>query len=159
MRLILVYSPGFLFILPSSLMIALGALIELTVFAHISIFGRSWYVHTAIVGSALTIVGLQVLGLGMCGRAYGVYVLGSPDPTFDRLERRFRLEHGLLIGGLLTLAGFALGGVMVGKWAARGFGTLSEERLGILSITLIVAGIQVFFTSFMLSILGLRRAR
>jgi glycosyltransferase involved in cell wall biosynthesis len=159
LRLMLVYSPGFLFLMPGSIMIVLGALTDLTVFAHISIFGRAWYIHTAILGSALVIVGLQVVGLGLCGRAYGAFVLGNPDPGFDRLHRRIRLEHGLLLATLVTLVGLAVGGVMIGKWAARGFGTLSEERLAVLSVTLVIAGIQIFFTSFLLSILGLRRAR
>jgi glycosyltransferase involved in cell wall biosynthesis len=159
LRLMLVYSPGFLFLMPGSIMIVLGALTDLTVFAHISIFGRAWYIHTAILGSALAIVGLQVVGLGLCGRAYGAFVLGNPDPGFDRLHRRIRLEHGLLLATLVTLVGLAVGGVMIGKWAARGFGTLSEERLAVLSVTLVIAGIQIFFTSFLLSILGLRRAR
>jgi glycosyltransferase involved in cell wall biosynthesis len=159
LRLMLVYSPGFLFLMPGSIMIVLGALTDLTVFAHISIFGRAWYIHTAILGSALVIVGLQVVGLGLCGRAYGAFVLGNPDPGFDRLHRRIRLEHGLLLATLVTLVGLAVGGVMIGKWAARGFGTLSEERLAVLSVTLVIAGIQISFTSFLLSILGLRRAR
>jgi glycosyltransferase involved in cell wall biosynthesis len=159
LRLMLVYSPGFLFLFPGSFMVVIGALADLTVFAHISIFGRAWYVHTAILGSALVIVGLQVIGLGLCGRAYGVFVLGNPDPDFERLHRRIRLEHGLLFATLLTLVGLAVGGVMVGKWAAHGFGTLAEERLAVLSATLVIAGIQIFFTSFLLSILGLRRER
>ena len=48
---------------------------------------------------------------------------------------------------------------MVGKWAANGFGTLEEERLAILAATVIAVGAQIFFTSFLLSIIGLRRAR
>ena len=41
----------------------------------------------------------------------------------------------------------------------RGFGELGEERLAILAATLMIVGIQVFFSSFLLSILGLRRDR
>ena len=44
-------------------------------------------------------------------------------------------------------------------WVNRGFGQLSEERLAVLAATLIIVGIQIFFTSFLLSILGLRRTR
>jgi hypothetical protein len=70
---------------------------------------------------------------------------------------RFRLEHGLLLGAGLTLAGMAIGGVVVGRWVARGLGSLSEERVTILAATLVIVGIQVFFTSFLVSMLGLRR--
>jgi hypothetical protein len=47
--------------------------------------------------------------------------------------------------------------VIVGIWVDRGFGQLSEERLAVLSVTLLIVGIQIFFSSFLLSILGLRR--
>ena len=50
-------------------------------------------------------------------------------------------------------------GIVVGKWAANGFGTLQEERLAILAFTVIAVGAQIFFTSFLLSIIGLRRPR
>jgi hypothetical protein len=58
---------------------------------------------------------------------------------------------------VLTLVGFVTGVAIVVAWAHRGFGTLSEERLAILAATAIVAGIQVFFTSFLLSLIGIRR--
>ena len=51
----------------------------------------------------------------------------------------------------------ALAAVIVGIWVNRGFGALSEERLATLAATLMIVGIQIFFSSFLLSILGLRR--
>jgi hypothetical protein len=73
------------------------------------------------------------------------------------MRARFRLEHGLMLGGAIAFAGLALAGVIVGIWIDRDFGTLSEERLAVLAATLIVVGLQIFFSSFLLSILGLRR--
>jgi glycosyltransferase involved in cell wall biosynthesis len=157
LRLILVYSPTALFIVPGLIMLTLGVLLMLTVLASVTLAGRGFYIHTLIGGSLFVIVGIQVLGLGLCGRAYSVYQLGERDPTFERMRRRFKLEHGLLLAAFLTLSGLVAGGVIVGTWVGRGFGTLSEERLAILSVTAVVAGIQVFFTSFLLSLLGLRR--
>ena len=75
------------------------------------------------------------------------------------MRARFRLEHGLLLGGGIVLAGLTLAAVIVGIWIDRGFGQLSEERLAVLAAALIIVGIQVFFSSFLLSILGLRRAK
>ncbi len=49
--------------------------------------------------------------------------------------------------------------MIVGTWIEHGFGALAEERLAVLAATLIIVGIQVFFSSFLLSILGLRRRR
>ena len=94
---------------------------------------------------------------GLCAHAYGTYFMGEHDPWFDRMRARFRLEHGLLLGGGIVLAGLAIGAVVIGVWIDRGFGALSEERLAMLAATLIIVGIQIFFSSFLLSILGLRR--
>ena len=44
-------------------------------------------------------------------------------------------------------------------WAERGFGALSEERLAVMAAALIIVGIQIFFSSFLISIIGLRRRR
>ena len=96
--------------------------------------------------------------LGLCARAYGVYVLGERDSLFERWRPRLRLEHGLLAGTALLVAGLVLGGVIVGKWIERGGGQLSEARLGLLAATLVIVGLQVFFSSFLLSIMGLRAA-
>jgi hypothetical protein len=75
------------------------------------------------------------------------------------MRARFRLEHGLLLGGATLLFGLAAMAVIVIVWVQRGFGQLSEERLAVLAAALIIVGIQIFFTSFLLSILGLRRRR
>ena len=60
-------------------------------------------------------------------------------------------------GGGLTLAGVVLASVVVGRWIASGLGSLAEERVTILAATLVIVGVQVFFTSFLLSILSLRK--
>jgi hypothetical protein len=45
----------------------------------------------------------------------------------------------------------------VGRWQAQGLGSLGEEPLTILAATLLIAGVQALFTSFLLSLIGLRR--
>jgi len=75
------------------------------------------------------------------------------------MRSRFRLEHGLLVGAAITLAGLAVAGVIAGIWIGRGFGALAEQRLAVVAATLVIVGIQVLFSSFLLSIIGLRRLR
>ncbi len=112
-----------------------------------------------VAGALLMIVGVQVVALGLCAHAYGTYFMGEKDPWFDRMRARFRLEHGLLLGGVVAAApGSSIAAVIVVQWIDRGFGALSEERLAVLAATLVIVGIQIFFSSFLLSILGLRRA-
>jgi glycosyltransferase involved in cell wall biosynthesis len=157
LRFLLVHSPTHLFIIPGAIMAVLGALISLTVLTRFDILGRNWDLHTMIAGSLLMIVGTQVLAMGLCAHAYGTYFMAERDPWFDRMRARFDLEHGLLLGGVIMVAGFLVGSVIVGIWIHRGFGQLSEERWAVLAATLVIVGIQIFFSSFLLSILGLRR--
>jgi glycosyltransferase involved in cell wall biosynthesis len=157
LRFLLVHSPNYLFIFPGILMALLGGLIELIVITRVPVFGRHWEIHALIGGALLAIVGTQVVALGVCAHAYGTYFMGERDRWFDRMRARYRLEHGLLLGGGIALTGIGLGGVIVAEWISRGFGALSQERLAVLAATLIIVGIQIFFSSFLLSILGLRR--
>ncbi|MBA3263344.1 MAG: glycosyltransferase family 2 protein [Thermoleophilaceae bacterium] len=159
LRFLLVHSPNWLFIVPGGLMALFGAVVALTVLLQLPVFGRAWDLHSMVAGALLMIVGTQVLALGLCAHAYGTYFMGEQDPWFDRMRARFRLEHGLLLGGTVTLAGVGVAAVIVGIWVHRGFGALSEERLAVLAAALIIVGIQIFFSSFLLSIIGLRRRR
>jgi glycosyltransferase involved in cell wall biosynthesis len=159
LRFLLVHSPTWLFIVPGAALAAIGTLIALTVLFEIDVLGREWDLHTMVGAALLMIVGTQVLALGLCAHAYGTYFMGEKDPWFDRMRARFKLEHGLLIGGLVIWAGLVVGAVIVGIWIDRGFGALSEERLAVLAATLVIVGIQIFFSSFLLSIIGLRRRR
>jgi glycosyltransferase involved in cell wall biosynthesis len=157
LRFLLVHSPNHLFIVPGAALAGVGTLIVVLVCAGLSFFGRNWGLHTLIGGSLLMIVGTQILALGLCAHAYGTYFMGEKDPWFDRMRARFRLEHGLLLGGAFALVGVALGAVIVGTWISEGFGSLADERLAVVAASLVIVGIQIFFSSFLLSILGLRR--
>jgi hypothetical protein len=159
LRFLLVHSPNWLFIVPGAVLAVLGVIVSLTVLLQIPVLGREWDLHAMVGGALLMIVGTQVLALGLCAHAYGTYFMGEQDPWFDRMRARFRLEHGLILGGAIMFGGVVMAAVILGTWINRGFGELSEERLAVLAATLLIVGLQIFFSSFLISILGLRRRR
>jgi hypothetical protein len=159
LRFLLVHSPTHLFIAPGAVMAVLGALIVGLVGSGLDILGRTWGIHALIGGALLMIVGTQVLALGLCAHAYGTYFMGERDRWFDRARARFRLEHGLMLGGAFILVGVVIGAIILATWISRGFGSLSDEHLAVIAASLLIVGIQIFFSSFLLSILGLRRSR
>ena len=73
------------------------------------------------------------------------------------MEARFKLEHGLLAEAADLLVGVSLLTFIGAKWVGSGGGALSETELWLLAATLVIVGLQIFFSSFLLSILGLRR--
>jgi glycosyltransferase involved in cell wall biosynthesis len=157
LRFLILHSPKHLFILPGAAISTVGGLICLTVLAHVAFLGREWEVHTLIGGSLLLIVGSQIVSLGLCALAYATYFMGEHDPWFERMNRRYRLEHGLTLGAAVALLGLAMLTAVVLEWIHAGLGSLSQERVAIAAATLVVLGIQIAFSSFLLSILGLRR--
>jgi hypothetical protein len=157
LRLMLVYSPEFLFVIPGIAMMLAGLVIGITVLSKVTIFGRSFYIHAEIAGALLIIVGIQVISLGLIARTYGVYFMGVRDPFLERMRARFKLEHGLIVGGALILGGLVGGTAIVVDWLASGAGSLGQGEIALLAATGVVVGVQIFFTSFLISILGLRR--
>jgi hypothetical protein len=156
LRLMLVYNPNFLFVVPGVLFSALGLLLMGFVLARVPFFGNLVFVHM-IGASLLLVVGTQLVGFGLCGRFYAVYQLGDHDPWLEGAARRVRLEHGLLLGFALMAGGFVLGILATHHQLAASGDSLTETRMSILSVTLLIVGVQVFFTSFLLSLIGLRR--
>ncbi len=157
LRFLLVHSPNPLFIVPGARLAGLGTLVVVLVGSGLDLFGRAWGVHAIIGGSLLMIIGTQVLALGLCAHAYGTYFMGDTDPWFDRMRARFRLEHGLLLGGVFMLIGVVIGAIILATWISHGFGSLADERLAVIAASVLIVGIQIFFSAFLLSILGLRR--
>ncbi len=158
LRFLLVHSPTYLFAVPGLVMIVVGLLaIGVLGLGGVELFGRRWDIHVTIAASMLTIIGSQLLHLSLGARAYGVYFMGEDDPLFVRLRGKVRLEHGLMLGSAIFFVGLVIGLVIVVQWINRGFGALGEEQLAIFSLTLAVIGVQIIFSSFFMSILGLRK--
>jgi glycosyltransferase involved in cell wall biosynthesis len=157
LRFLLAHSPTYLFLIPGLFLLILGALIQLTVVTSIDVLGRHWNVHTMIGGSLLTVVGVQIVCLGLTAHAFGTYYMNEKDPWFDRMRSRFRLEHGLLLGGAITLIGLISFLAVVIRWAGKDFGALDAASPALGGATLLIVGIQIFFSSFLISVIGLRK--
>jgi glycosyltransferase involved in cell wall biosynthesis len=157
LRFLLVHSPTHLFVWPGAVVGLIGLVLTAMSVSGLEIFGRQWQLHATVAGGLGMIVGVQIIALGLCAHAYGSYFMNEKDPWFDRMRARFRLEHGLLLGLFVTSIGVIAGAAILGIWIGNGFGSLSEERLAILAATFVTIGLQIIFSSFLLSILGLRR--
>jgi hypothetical protein len=114
-------------------------------------------VHAEILGCLLILLGVQAIGLGLTARAFGVYFISDQDQFLLWARGRLKLEHGLLLALAVGVVGLTLIGVIIGRWAGRGFGSLGEVKLAILAATIVSVAAQIFFTSFLVSIIGLRR--
>ena len=158
LRFMLVHSSTYLFLVPGGALLVAGFLPLLALAAGpVEVFGRQWQIHAMILASTLTLVGAQIIQLGLFARSFAVIYLDDREPRLERAWRRIRLEHGLLLGGLVFAAGAAILGWIFVSWAIRGFGGLGYQHQSLLGLTLVGLGVQTIFGSFFLSVLGLRK--
>ena len=155
LRYLLLRSPRHVFLLPGIGLIMLGWAPLITLAAGPLMIGPLFFdFHYMIAGSALAILGLQLITLGIHGKAYLIARnLEQPDRLMNSVQRHFTLERGLLWGFILLAIGIAFGLQILLVWAQHGFRNIFELRSGLIALTLGVSGTQLMFASLFLSLL------
>lgn len=161
LRFMLIYSPKWLFLIPGIVIGVLGAIVlGLITVGPIQINRVTFDVGTMIIASMCTILGMQLVSQAFFAKVFAVGEgLLPADPHFSKLFRHWNLEKGVILGGLLILAGLTLLLRAIWIWKASGFGVLDYAdnlRRLIPSATLTTLGLQVVSSSFHLSVLGLK---
>ncbi len=157
LRFMLLYSPFFLFFIPGLIIFLLGFFtLLLLYFFKIRVFGLYFYYHPMFFSASFVIVGYQLIVFALFAKTYALTHLGD-DKKFEKIYKYITLERTLLFGFLLFLAGTLMFFYLIVKWLKSGFGALSEIKNSIIALTLLLLGIQTIFSSFMLSILGIKR--
>jgi glycosyltransferase involved in cell wall biosynthesis len=153
-RFMLLYSPSWLYLVPGGLLLLLGLVgMVLLAAGPVDILGHTWQIHTMLGFVALTLIGAQVIQLGVFARTYARVRIGERDALLERLGRKLTLEHGLIAGGALSLfavVGLALVAI---EWAHNGFGALGRAYETALLVTALGLGIQIVFGAFFLALL------
>lgn len=162
LRFLLLYSPRWLFLYPGLLLILTGSLVSgwLLVGPRI-VEGIVLDVHTLLYAAMAVVIGFQTVVFAVFTKVFGITTgLLPEDPRLNKLFRYVTLEVGLLTGAILLLAGVALSMYAFVFWRVHAFGPLDPSRMlrtVVPAVTLICLGFQVLFSSFFLSVLGLKR--
>jgi len=159
LRFMLLFSPTYLFVLPGLLCMGLGLLPLIALSGGPWIIGDLYFgVHYMVLDSLLTVLGFQILTTGLCAKVYSHAArLYAPDRTLALLLRHFSLERGLVIGGLLFVAGFVIDLWILVGWLESGRGPLDAVSPALQASTLMIIGAQTMFFSFFFSMLTLPR--
>ncbi|NOZ70167.1 MAG: glycosyltransferase family 2 protein [Deferribacteres bacterium] len=160
LRFMLMYSPDYLFMLPGALFFTFGLVLMLMLLGGpVSIGGISLDIHPMVLGSLLTLLGLNILLLGLWAKIFAIEEgFIERDRGVSAFLRYFQLEKGLILGLLIFLAGFVLNFDILYKWYATGFsGPLPTLRIAIFASTLIIMGVQIIFSSWFTGLMGIER--
>ena len=159
LRFMLLYAPNWLFILPGALLSLVGLGLVLWLLPgprHLS--HNEFDLHTMIFGVIFTLMGAQIVSTGFFAKVFSYAARFDRNPvSLRRILRHLRLEHGLLAGAALFLAGFAGCAHVLWQWTASGFGHLFETRAVLFWSMWLFLGVQIIFSSFFISMLGISR--
>jgi len=163
LRFMLLYSPRWLFMIPGSAMLLLGVAGVLWLTPGPRPLGPVTFdIHTLLMFGLLAIVGYQVIVFGVFTRTFGTCEGLYPEQDWlRRMQRYVTLEVGLVAGLVMLLLGVGATTFAFVSWQQVSFGRLDPMivmRELIPAGVLLVIGTQTIFSSFFLSILGLRRA-
>ncbi len=154
LRFLLMYSPRWLFFYPGILLILGGLLATLSLLP-------SPKVHSLLYSSTAMTIGFQIVMFALFTKVFGISEgLLPEDRRLNRLLKYLNLETGLIAGCALFLMGTAASVYAFGIWGENNFGSLNPtETMPIIipGVTCLALGIQTIFSSFFLSILGLKR--
>lgn len=160
LRFMLLYSPTHLFIWPGGILGLLGALIMGVLAAGPVDLGSLFFgFHWMFVGSLLTLIGFQIINLGLIARFYSLtsHLDQKRDRIIEWIQHRFKLEAGILLGGGMFCLGILLDLLVLLSWLSGNFQSSVAVRLSILALTFSIIGVQVLFSAFFLSIMAIKR--
>lgn len=160
LRFMLLYAPNWLFLLPGGLLSLIGLALVFWLLPGTRYITPNigLDVHTMLFGMIFTLMGAQIMFIGFFAKTFSYAARFDRNPvSLKRILRHLRLEHGLLAGAVLGLAGFAGCARVLWHWTASGFGHLSEIRAVIFWSMWLFLGVQIIFSSFFLSMLGISR--
>jgi len=159
LRFILLLAPNWLFVCPGSFLLLAGASIVFWLLPGPQKVGRVTFdVHTMLFGMIFVLLGVQIILTGLFAKVFSYSErFDRQQRSLERLFRSFRLEHGLVGGGILALVGFAGGVTIFCKWAETNFGPFYHIRGVIFFSLCFCLGVQLVFSSFFLSMLGISR--
>jgi glycosyltransferase involved in cell wall biosynthesis len=160
LRFMVLFSPLWLFLIPGILLTLIGGSVLLTLAGRSFAVGPVVFdIHTMFLGGFLCLLGYQLIVFAWFTKVFAVREGYHAEPSyFGWLFRWLRLETGLLIGVIMSLAGLVLVGKTGSAWLSVQLGDLDPRvtmRQLVPGAVLLIMGVQTIYSSFFLSILGL----
>lgn len=158
LRFFFMLSPRWLFLVPGFALCLLGLLGFILAFERFSLLGIEFGPAAMVYSSLALMVGEQSLFFALFAKYFAIYDgLLPPDPRMDSFFQRVTLEHGLVLSLVAGLTGAGLLASMVYLWPTGTVPHIRTMELVITGATLMALAAQTFFSSFVISILGMSR--
>jgi hypothetical protein len=159
LKFLLMYNPRWLFVVPGLALFTLGMLLAMLLFLGPLRLNATMELdlNTFVAACFMIVTGTQLVSFGILSRYYAEITQILPrNATSDWLLRSISTDRLALNAGICTVAGLLFFGYALLSWARLDFGPLTDSeipRIVVLGLTLIVIGLQAFFSAFLLGVL------
>jgi hypothetical protein len=154
------YTPRRLFLIPGAVLVLIGLVGYALALPNVTIAGATLDAHTLLFASLSILCGYQAILFAIFTKTLAMSdSIVREDPVWLRFFGLINLERGLVLGGVALLGGLTLLGLSVSEWWNADFGHLNYShtmKLVIPGATLTAVAVQTIFSSFFVSILGMR---
>jgi glycosyltransferase involved in cell wall biosynthesis len=159
LRMMLLYCPNKVFFLPGSLLLPLGLFIHLiTLLQLVHYDGRPFGTVTGIFAVIFSVVGFQILSLGLFVKTYSwSRRFEDENPMIKKFYNIFKLELGLILGAGMTLTGSLILLFNIAKWLKSNLLPLLHPEWVALAATLFIIGLGTIFTSLSISAMSMKK--
>jgi len=150
LRFMLLFSPTYLFFIPGIFFLTVGFMYLLFDSLNlINIQNQNINLLFTFISSFLTILGYQVLNLGLYSRIYATHTgFETHDDFINIISNKLTLEKSLVIGVSIIIFGFLLLSILLKEY------TISRI---LLVLTILVIGFQTLFSAFFISMMVIEK--
>jgi glycosyltransferase involved in cell wall biosynthesis len=154
LKFMLLFTPKYVYFIPGIFFLFFGLSMLLLAFFNIHL-GYTPGIHSSILGGMFTILGYNIFIMGIFTDTYIARKIHIEMNVITKtILRKVTVEKGILIGMTLALIGFAYTIYLFNIWVDSGFRVLPIRGQNVMSITLIILGLQTIFYSVLLSLLS-----
>lgn len=156
LRFILTYGPNYLYLAPGGLLFLCGlALVAMLGTGPVTVGEHYFGIHFLALGSLLTLVGFNIVNLGVLAKVIALQHLPAIESRLTRWALNdFTLEAGVAVGVVLALAGLATDSVLLYRWLVTAHGPMDDSvHVGFVATLAVVLGLNLIFSSFLLGML------
>ncbi|MEO6229091.1 MAG: glycosyltransferase [Ferruginibacter sp.] len=158
LRMMLLYCPNKAFLFPGVFLSALGLLIHLfTLTGLLTYDGREFSTVTGIFALIFSVVGFQILSLGIHVKTYSwSRRFDKSNESLVKFYQHFNLEKGILLGLGFFLTGFLILLYLVIIWFQNNLLPLPNPEWAAFAATLFIIGLSTIFTSLFVSAMSIK---
>ncbi len=159
LRMMLLYCPNKLFLLPGSILLASGMLIHSVMLLGLVQYGnRALGPVTGIFATIFSVVGFMILSLGLHSKTYSWSRRFDKDnPALEKFYKFFKLETGLVVGTVMILIGGFILTLVVIEWLQSGLLAILDPAWTSSAATLVIVGFGVVFSSLFISAMSIKK--